>query len=181
MMARWTTPFCSGDSRQAGLLYLAAGYRNTTNEPLKRVIRDIGRVTGPPHDQPPLIEQQTQFATDNPAMVRQAFAADLLRAAAFAHGVDQLDAVGVDDAEHGRRGPEELRPVLMSPEEAKEAGALGEPGKQRPIVARQPAIKRPVADAFGRMQQAQGDHLTGPEMGLGVCGDGAHLLVDLVE
>src|SRR5215467_15834635 len=31
MMARWTTPFCSGDSRQAGLLYLAAGYRNTTS------------------------------------------------------------------------------------------------------------------------------------------------------
>ena len=30
-MARWTTPFCSGDSRQAGLLYLAAGYRNTTS------------------------------------------------------------------------------------------------------------------------------------------------------
>ena len=51
---------------------------NLSNEPLKRVIRDIGRVTCPPHDQPPLIEQQTQFAPDNPAMVRQAFAADLL-------------------------------------------------------------------------------------------------------
>ena len=98
------------------------------NQPLECVIRDIGRVTGPPHDQPPLIEQQTQFAPDNPAMVRQAFAADLLRAAAFAHGVDQLDAVGIDDAEHGRRGPEELRPGLMGLEEAKEAGALGEPG-----------------------------------------------------
>ena len=30
MMARWTAPFCSGDGRQAGLLYLAAGYRDTT-------------------------------------------------------------------------------------------------------------------------------------------------------
>jgi len=27
------------------------------NQPLKRVIRDIGGGTGPPHDQPPLIEQ----------------------------------------------------------------------------------------------------------------------------
>jgi hypothetical protein len=30
MMARWTAPFCSGDGRHAGLLYLAAGYRDTT-------------------------------------------------------------------------------------------------------------------------------------------------------
>jgi hypothetical protein len=29
-MARWTASFCSGDGRQAGLLYLAAGYRDTT-------------------------------------------------------------------------------------------------------------------------------------------------------
>ena len=29
------------------------------NQPLKRVIRDIGRGTCPPHDQPPLIEQET--------------------------------------------------------------------------------------------------------------------------
>jgi len=33
MLARWSTPFCSGDGRQAGLLYLAAGYRDTTDHP----------------------------------------------------------------------------------------------------------------------------------------------------
>src|SRR5712691_8888136 len=93
-----------------------------SNQPLKGVIRDIGGGTLPPHDQPPLIEQQTEFAPDNPAMIGEAFAADLLRAAALAHGVDQLDAVGVDDAEHGRSGQEDLRPVLMRPEEAKKAG-----------------------------------------------------------
>src|SRR6266705_3994151 len=76
----------------------------------------------------------------------------LLGTPAFAHGVDQLDAVGVNDAEHGRSGQEDLCPVLMGPEEAKQAGPLGEPGKQRPIVTCQPAIKRPVADAFERMQ-----------------------------
>ena len=67
------------------------------NQPLKGVIRHIGRGTRPPHDQPPLIEQQTEFAPDNPAMVRHAFAADLLGTAAFAPGVDELDAVGVND------------------------------------------------------------------------------------
>ena len=32
MRARWTASFCSGDGRQAGLLYLAAGYRDTTGQ-----------------------------------------------------------------------------------------------------------------------------------------------------
>src|SRR6266852_5557146 len=49
-----------------------------SNEPLKGVIRNIGGGTLPRDDQPPLIEQQTQFAADNPAMIREAFAADLL-------------------------------------------------------------------------------------------------------
>ena len=47
------------------------------NQPLKRVIGDIGRVACPPHDQPPLIEPQTEFAADNPAMIGEAFAANL--------------------------------------------------------------------------------------------------------
>ena len=101
------------------------------NQPLKRVIRDIGRGTRPGHHQPPLVEQQTEFAPDNPAMVRQAFATDLLGTPAFAHGVDQLDTIGVNDTQHRRSGQEDLRPVLMGPEEAKETGPLGELGKQR--------------------------------------------------
>src|SRR2546425_3403956 len=69
------------------------------NEPLKGIVCDIGGVTRPGHHQPPLIEQQAEFAPDNPAMVGEAFAADLLRAAAFTHGVDQLDPIRVNDAE----------------------------------------------------------------------------------
>jgi hypothetical protein len=65
------------------------------------------------------------LTSDNPAVIREAFAADLLRAAAFPDGVDPLDAVGVNDPEHRRGGQEDLRPVLMGPEEAKEARPLG--------------------------------------------------------
>src|SRR5262249_9611541 len=151
------------------------------NEPLKGVIRDIRGGTVPPHDQSPLIEQQTEFAADNPPVIREAFAADLLGTPAFAYGVDQLDAVGVDDAEHGRGGHEELCQVVMRREEAKEPGALGELRKQRAIITRQPAIERPVAHPFQGMQQPQGDHLTGPEVRLRMFGDGAHLLIDFVE
>src|SRR6266481_6949746 len=90
------------------------------NQPLKGVIRDIGRGTRPSHDQPPLIEQETQFPPDDPAMIGEAFPADLLGAAAFAHGMDQLDPIGVDDPEHRRGGQEALRPILMGLEETKE-------------------------------------------------------------
>jgi Transposase DDE domain len=126
-------------------------FLNLPNQPLKRVIRNIGRGTCPPHDQPPLIEQQTEFASDDPAVVRHAFTADLLRAPALPDGVDELDPIGVDDAEHGRCGQEDLWPVLMRPEEAKEARPLRESRKQRPIVARQPAIERPITHALERM------------------------------
>src|SRR5215467_2074957 len=114
-------------------------------------------------------------------MVGQAFAPDLPGAAAFASRVDQLNPIRVDDAEHGRRGPERLRPVLMSLQKTKEPRPLGQAGEQRPIVACQPAIEGPVADAFERMQQPQGEHLTGPEVGLGMCGDRTQLLIDLRE
>jgi hypothetical protein len=105
-----------------------------------------------------------------PAMIREAFATDLLGAAAFTDGMDQLDPIGVDDAEHRRRSQEDLRPVLMRLEEAEEPGALGEARKQGPIVARQPPMERPVPHTFEGMEQPQGDHLTGPEVGLGVFG-----------
>ena len=48
-------------------------------------------------------------------------------------------------------------------------------------LARQPAIERPVAPTFEGMEQPQGDDFTGPEVGLGVFGDGTQLLIDLVE
>src|SRR5262245_24368746 len=69
----------------------------------------------------------------------------------------------------------------MGLQETKEPGALGEVGKQRPIVTRQPAIEGPVAHALEGMQQPQSDDLTGPEVGLRVFGDGVQLLIDLVE
>jgi hypothetical protein len=58
-------------------------------------------------------------------MIREPFAADLLGAPTFADGVEQLDPIGVDHAEHGRSGQEGPRPVVMRPEEAKEPGAFG--------------------------------------------------------
>ena len=99
------------------------------NEPLKGVLCDIGGGAIPHHDQPPLVQHQAEFAADNPAVIREPLTANLLRAAAFAHGMDQLNPIGVDDPEHGWGRQEGRGPCLVGPEEAKEPGALGEPGK----------------------------------------------------
>ena len=89
-------------------------------------LRDIGGGTRPRDDQSPLIAPQTDFAPNDPAVIREAFTADLLRTAAFAHRMDQLDAVGVNDTQHRWSGYEGLCPVLMDPEEAQEPSTLGE-------------------------------------------------------
>jgi Protein of unknown function (DUF2652) len=91
-------------SMEAGITQDDHAAVDLPNQPLKRVICDIGRATVPPHHQAILVQQQTEFTPDNPAMVGQAFPANLLRAAAFAHGVEQLDPIGVDDAQDRRSG-----------------------------------------------------------------------------
>jgi hypothetical protein len=125
------------------------------NPPLKGVLGDIGGGTCPPHAQPPLIEQETECPADNPAVIREAFATNLLRPAAFTHRMDARKPIRVDDAEHRRSGQEDLRPVVMRREETQEPGALGEPGKQRPIVACQPAREGSVADALVGRRKAR--------------------------
>src|SRR4029450_10795433 len=42
-------------------------------------------------------------------------------------------------------------------------------------------MERPVAHAFEGMEQSQGDHLTGPEVRLGVFGHVVQLLIDFIE
>jgi hypothetical protein len=118
-------------------------------------------------------------APDHPAMVREALAAHLRRTAALAPGVEHLDPLRVDDAEDRRSGHEDLRPGVMRRAKTQEPGPRGEAGNQRPRVTRHPARAGPVARACAGMQPPQGDHRTGPEVRLRMCGEGAPLLIDL--
>src|SRR5215831_16004102 len=114
-------------------------------------------------------------------MVGEAFPANLLRAPTLPDRVDELDPIGVDHPEHGWSSQEDLRPVLMGLQKTKEPRPLGQMGKQRPIVARQPAIEGPVPPTFEGMQEPQGDDLTGPEVRLGMFGEACQLVINLTE
>jgi len=79
--------------------------------------------------------------------VRHTFAADLLRAAAFAHGVDELDAsVSMTPSTVGTAQKACVQ-SLMRLQEAKEPGALGKAGEQGAIVSASASDRTRVADA----------------------------------
>src|SRR5712691_9751796 len=166
---------------EAGITPDAPASVKWSQEPWQGVLRDVGGGTGPRPHAPPLVQPQTPCAPDPPAMMREALAAPLRGTPPFAHGVDQRDARGSDDAQPGRSGQEDLRPVLLGPGETQETGAGGEPGEAGALVACQPARKGPVAAPFGRREEGHGDHRSGPAMGLGGFGPGAQLLSDLRE
>src|SRR5262249_17840978 len=66
-------------------------------------------------------------------------------------------------------------------EEPCQAGPLRHLGKQRQIVARQPAVEGAGPTAFDGMQQGQRHDFTGIQFGLGVLRNVEHFLVHRVE
>src|SRR5262247_1637505 len=151
------------------------------NQRLKMRIVDVGGGAIPRTDQTPLVQDKTKFPTDNPSMITLAFLANLGRAASFPHGMDQLDPIGVRHSQHGGGGQKPGGPRRVRLEEPGQAGALRHLGKQRPVVARQPAIESPRPAAFDGIQQGQRHDFTGVEFGVRVFGNIQHLLVYRVE
>ena len=70
--------------------------------------------THPATTNPHCLRSRQHCAPDGPAVIGEALAAGLLRAAALAHGVEQLDLRRVDGTEHGQGGQEGLGPGLKS-------------------------------------------------------------------
>src|SRR5438270_132888 len=114
-------------------------------------------------------------------MITFAFLPKLGRAASFPHGVNQLDAIAVSDAQHRGRSQKARGPRGVGLEEPCQAGALGYLREQRYVIACQPAIEGPGPAAFDSMQQGQRDDFAGIQFGLRVFRDLQHLLVHRVE
>src|SRR2546421_48119 len=114
-------------------------------------------------------------------MIGEAFATDLLGAVPLPDRMNELNPLDVDAPQHRRSGQESRRPVMIRSEETKESSPLREPRKQRPIVARQPPIKRAVAPAFEVMQDPQGHYVTWLQGGVGMFGDAWEMVIHLAE
>ncbi len=88
---------------------------NRINRVLEDVaIVNISRIHIPTDDQTDVIEQQTQFTADNPAFVgQQALLANLLGASSFPSGMNQFDAIAVNDTNQVGGNHETFNPVAM--------------------------------------------------------------------
>ena len=175
VLPRTAGPQCAGGriprrGLAGGIAPDAQAAVDVAHEPRKGGGGAMGRGTIPPHHQALLMPEQTAWAPDHPALVGQALPTDLLGPAACAPRVDPLDPRGVKDAEHGRSRQEGPRPVVMRRAETQEPHAFGHAGEQRVVVARQPAIKRPIPPTFEGRQPPQGAPRTGPAGRLGGVG-----------
>ena len=90
------------------------------NDRLKgRAIIDIGRVTIPSHNQTEVIEDETEFTTNNPAPIGFAFLADLFFAASFPPRMQEFNAITVDHADERGFGQKVVNLLLMTVEQPK--------------------------------------------------------------
>jgi hypothetical protein len=91
--------------------------------------------------------------------------------------MNQLDAVGVDDAQQGGLGQETMAPVLVSTQQPEEAGAVGQLGKQGQMIVGQPAVESPVTHPFNGVEQTNSSDLARGKISLRVYGQVSHLVI----
>lgn len=138
------------------------------DDQVKPTVLGIRRCPDPAADGPQMIDDQTPLAADDPAMIGNPLASELLRAPALPNGVDQFNAKTVHNAQQRWLRQKLEGPRLMGFEQAKPTGTLRQVRKQGPQVTRQPAVEGPITDPFERVQQPQGDDFTWPQYGLGM-------------
>src|SRR5262249_23644499 len=151
------------------------------NQGMKSGIGSIGASTIPADHQPQLIEQQTEFAADNPAMVRFPFAPDLPPTPAFAQGMQQFNAVAIDHAQERRGSQELVRPVPVAGQQAKQPRPLRQGRKQFAPIPVQPAIKCPIPDPFEGKENSPRDNFARPQVRQGMFGDVRHGFIYPIE
>ena len=111
-------------------------------------IMNIGRSAIPGSDHTQVIEDQAQLAANDPAVIGLAFPANLARATTLPSGVDQFNAVAIDDPQQSGSCQEGIRPILVLAQQPEEPGAMRQAREQLPMVARQPAIEGPITNTL---------------------------------
>lgn len=144
------------------------------------LIMDVGRVPIPGDYFAPTVDQPTELDPHDPAIVGFALLPQLLRAAALAPGMDQFDAVAVNDGEEGGVRQEGLTPGLVGLEQPLQARALGQ-RKPGAVIPCQPAIEGAELDTLEGEEQTNSHQFAGIEVGLRVFGQVADPVIYQAE
>jgi len=91
---------------------------------MKLGVVGIRRCPNPAGDAPDVVDDQAQLTADDPAVIREALAADLLGTSPLPDGMDQLNAETVNDPKQRGLCQKVKGPGVMGFEQPKQAGAL---------------------------------------------------------
>ncbi len=152
-----------------------------SNQRAKLSVGDVGLIAVPATEPSHVIQDHRDFRPDNPAVIGQTLCAEWVVAATFPPRVQQFNAKSVGHAQQARLGQGSLGPLLMGLEQTKQPTALGQLGKQGPIVAAEPTVEGMFADAFQGEQQTQRDNLAWLEFGLAMFWHVTHHIVHLAK
>lgn len=122
---------------------------------VKRGVRDIRR-RRVSRDESELVGNDAEFAAHDPAPITQALfgKAASFRLAAFSDRMTQLNAERISHAKNARLSQKTVGQATVRLQAAKQARALGQSGKQRREVLREPPVKSVLRRALERKQQA---------------------------
>ena len=146
----------------------------------ENLIVDVGRAPVPGNHFTTTVDQPTELDPHNPTVVGFALLTQLPGAASLAPGMEQLDAVAVDDREETGIGQEEIAPVLMGCQQALQASAMGQSEPLR-VVPFEPTVEGTELDALEGEEQADGDQFAGIEASLRMLGQVTDPVVYQVE
>lgn len=111
-------------------------------------VMHICRGKVPANHQTQMVEQPAQLAANDPTPVGKPLSANLGIRSTFTHGVDQFNAVAVDDTQQARFDQKADGPIPVSLKEAKQSRSFGKFMEQRTIISLDPTINRPTAASF---------------------------------
>jgi hypothetical protein len=101
---------------------------------MRVAIMHVGGVTVPVDHLGEMVEQERQLAAYDPAPIGIAFLTNLLLQVSFAHRVDQLDPIAVDDTQQTGFDQKAVGPGLMGNQQAKQPGSFWQVGKEEQVI-----------------------------------------------
>jgi hypothetical protein len=126
----------------------------------------VGRFPTPINDLTARSYQPAQFDTDYPPTITLAFLTDLSLAATFSNGMNEFDAVAVNDAFGLWRNQHCLSQNLVLFKHPEQTTQAGQVWKEMHIVTFEPTVESAVMDPFEAKEDANGDDFAGVKMSI---------------
>jgi len=133
---------------------------------LKVSIILIGGAEIPINNQAKLVQQQTEFAAHNPALIRQPLFADLLLTPSFSDRVDQFDPVTVNHPQEGWFSQKAGGQPSLAHKQPEQAAAMGQIWKFSLPVFLQPPIEGSTVATLEGKENGDRHDLTGMQFKL---------------